>query len=224
MLLFDIGANRGEVTDLAFDKGFMKVIACEAAPRIFKHLVSDRIYNRDVVPLRVAVSDKDNQRVSFYEANEDGLSTLNIDWLTADTMPYKGKAYRTIQANTITIDTLVSVYGVPDLIKIDVEGAEWNVLHGITKRYKTISLEWTFATLSEHEEQLDYLYKLGYREFAPQYIVNHLEEPTEWFKLKKSNAKQLLIWHQETSDDWIDGGWKVAGLRPTADVGMLWVR
>jgi hypothetical protein len=23
---------------------------------------------------------------------------------------------------------------------------------------------------------------------------------------------------------WIEGGWKIANLRPTADVGMIWVR
>jgi hypothetical protein len=78
--------------------------------------------------------------------------------------------------------------------------------------------------MHQHEDQLDYLFTLGYREVAPQYIVNHLQEPTEWFDLRVNNSNQLLGWHQLTSDDWIDGGWKVAGLRPTADVGMIWVR
>ena len=138
-------------------------------------------------------------------------------------MPYAGKEYRTIKATTITIDTLAKKFGAPDLIKIDVEGAEWNVLRGMTKRYGEVALEWTFETLSEHEAQMDYLYDLGYRKVAPQYIVNHLEKPAEWYELQSDNAKQLLIWHQTTSDAWIDGGWKEAGLRPTADVGMLWI-
>jgi hypothetical protein len=59
---------------------------------------------------------------------------------------------------------------------------------------------------------------------AAQYIVNHLEEPQEWGNLESNNVDQLKVWHQLTADNWIDGGWKAANLRPTADVGMLWVR
>lgn len=223
MLLFDIGANRGDATLAGLRKGY-KVVAVEAAPRIYSELVKNFIYNPNVTPLRYAVSSKDNERVSFYECEEDGLSTLNLDWLTDEAMPYAGKPYRTVSVNTVTINTLVKTYGVPDLIKVDVEGAEWSVFHGMNQNYGTLAFEWSFATLSEHEKQLDYLYLLGYREVAPQYIVHHLEEPKEWVSLYSNNAKQLLAWHQMTSDQWITQDWQEAGLRPTADVGMLWVR
>jgi len=223
MLLFDIGANRGDATLAGLQRGY-SVIACEPAPKIFSQLVQNFIYNPKVTPLRTAVSDKDNERIEFYEADEDGLSTINRDWLTSETMPYAGKPFRTVQANTITIDTLAKTYGEPDLIKIDVEGAEWSVLRGMTKRYGKVAMEWTFETLAEHEKQMDYMFSLGYRSVAPQYIVQHLEEPTEWYELQDNNDKQMLIWHQTTSDEWIESGWQVAGLRPTADVGMLWFR
>ena len=161
----------------------------------------------------------------FYEADEDGLSSLNQDWLTKDGMPYKGKPHREVEVNTITIDTLADTYGNPDLIKIDVEGAEWQVMKGMTRHYGgLLCFEWTFETMHQHEDQLDYLFTLGYREMAAQYIVNHLQEPQEWGNMQSNNTNQLNAWHQLTSDAWIDGGWKVANLRPTADVGMLWVR
>jgi FkbM family methyltransferase len=224
MLLFDVGANRGDATLAGLAKGY-KVIAIEAAPRVYSELVKNFFYNPDVVPLRCAIADTDNTRLEFYEAVEDGLSTLNKDWLTKDSMPYAGKPYRTIQANTMTIDKLAERYGNPDLIKIDVEGAEWSVLKGMTRHYGgTLCFEWTFETIHQHEDQLDYLFTLGYREMAAQYIVNHLEEPQEWGNLQINNTNQLLGWHQLTSDAWIDGGWKFVNLRPTADVGMLWVR
>lgn len=223
MLLFDIGANRGDAVVAGLRKGY-KVVAIEAAPRIYRALEANFSNNPDVKLLKFAVAEKDFQVVKFYECIEDGLSTLNIDWLTADTMPYKGKQFWTVEVTTITLDTLVNLYGVPDLIKIDVEGAEWSVFNGMTKKYGKLTFEWTFETLREHEKQLDYLYKLGYREVAPQYIVHHLDEPTEWFELKEDNTNQLYIWHQETSDRWIESDWAIARLRPTADVGMLWVR
>lgn len=221
MLLFDIGANRGDAVLAGLQYGY-KVIAVEAAPRVYKELVKNFIYNPNVVPLCMAVSDKDGERIKFYEAEEDGLSTMNEEWLTADNMPYQGKPYRTIEANTITVDTLAKEYGEPDLIKVDVEGAEWSVLRGMTRKYGKLTMEWTFETIKEHEAQMDYMFSLGYCKYAPQFIVNHLEEPDDWYDLKENNQNELIIWHQIWSDWWIEGGWKNANLRPTADVGMLW--
>jgi FkbM family methyltransferase len=219
MLLFDIGANRGDATLAGLQKDY-DVIALEPAPRVFAQLVKNFIYNPRVTPLRYAVSDTDYEVIDFYECVEDGLSTINPEWLTKEGMPYVGKPYRVTRATTITVDTLADKFGTPDLIKIDVEGGEWSVLRGMKRKYPKLA----FETLDEHEAQLDYLFALGYTKVGPQYIVNHLEEPEEWFMLQENNAKQLLIWHQETSDAWIDGGWKEANLRPTADVGMLWIK
>lgn len=223
MLLFDIGANRGDATVAGLQRGF-KVVALEPAPKMFPKLQRNFKDNPNVKTLQFAVADIDMEDVEFYECVEDGLSTLDSRWFTQEGMPYFGKKFWVVPVKTITIDALVKVYGVPDLIKIDVEGAEWLTLRGMTQKYGTVAFEWTFETIEEHEKQLDYLYKLGYREYAPQYIVHHLQEPTEWFPLEEDNSKSLYIWHQVTSDAWIDGGWKVANLRPTADVGMLWVR
>ena len=220
MLLFDIGANRGDATVAGLNKGY-KVIAVEAAPRIYRQLSSTFIYVPEVIPLKAAVADVDNERVEFYEAEEDGLSTLNKDWLTDKTLPYVGKPYRTVSATTVTIDTLAKTYGEPDLIKVYVEGAEWLVFKGMTKKYGTLAFEWTDATVKEHCSQLEHLSSLGYTEVAPQFIVNHLEEPTEWYPIADYH---LCKWVTENKDAWENGGWKEANLRPTADVGMCWVR
>jgi FkbM family methyltransferase len=219
-MLFDIGANRGDAVIAGLQQGH-KVIAVEAAPKIYAELVKNFIYNQNVIPLKLAVSDTDNTRVEFYEAQEDGLSTLNKEWLTDETMPYAGKPYRTIQANTITIDSLVEAYGEPDLIKVDVEGAEWSVFKGMSKNYGTLAFEWTNVTVGEHCSQLKYLASLGYKEVAPQFIVNHLQEPTEWFSIE---GYHLCDWVVQHKDAWENGKWKEANLRPTADVGMCWVR
>jgi len=223
MLVFDIGANRGDATLVALSMG-ARVIAVEAAPRVYKQLVSNFIYNSNVVPLKYAVSNVDNETVTFYEADEDGLSTLNKDWLTDETMPYAGKPYREVVVNTTTIDSLVRAYGTPELIKVDVEGAEWLVFKGMAQKYGMLTFEWTDATLTEHELQLDYLYNLGYREYAPQFIVNHLDQPEEWFPLQEDNTFALVEWVSKHEEAWTSGGWKEANLRPTADVGMIWLR
>ena len=220
MLCFDIGANRGDFTVAALAKGY-RVIALEPAPRVFKELACNFIYNPNVTPLRFAVSGSDYERVEFYEADEDGLSTLNPDWLTDESMPYRGKPYRTISATTITLDTLAIKYGTPDLIKIDVEGAEWHVFKGLSSKMGTIAFEWTLATMQEHIEQLNYLAHGGYTQVGVQYIEHHCQEPDIWYNLKSFD---LSAWHDKNKVLWESGYWKKSNLRPTADVGMLWVR
>ena len=220
MLCFDIGANRGDFTVAALAKGY-DVIAIEAAPRVFSKLISSFIYNPRVTPLRFAVSGSDYQRVEFYEAEEDGLSTLNPDWLTDESLPYAGKPYRTIGATTITLDTLALKYGVPDLIKIDVEGAEWSVFKGLSSKMGTVAFEWTWATWAEHLEQLKYLEIGGYTQVAPQFIEHHCQEPDIWYDIKDFD---LGVWHNQYAEVWENSAWKKSNLRPTADVGMLWVR
>lgn len=220
MLLFDIGANRGDATYAGLAKGY-RVVALEPAPRIFAELVKNFIYDPRVTPLKFAVSDSNNQRVEFYEAVEDGLSTLNKEWLTADTMPYAGKEFRTISATTITLDRLVELYGKPDLIKVDVEGAEWSVFRGLSQPYP-MCFEWTLATIEQHQEQLKYLYDLGYRKIAPQFIEHHLQEPDKWYELKPEFP--LWDWIKARESSWSSEGWMRSGLRRSADVGMIWVR
>lgn len=221
MMLFDIGANRGDVVFAGTKNGFNKIVALEPAPRIYKELVSNFLYDPRVIPLKLAVSDSIDQTIEFYEADEDGLSTINKDWLTSETMPYNGKPYRTIRANTITIDKLVEIYGEPDLIKIDVEGAEWSVFKGMTKYHGMLSFEWTNETIKEHQDQLDYLKNIGYKEVGPQFIEHHLTEPKQWFAI---NDFSMLEWVKENSLSWVNSDWKISSLRPTADVGMCWVR
>lgn len=220
MLAFDIGANRGDWTLAALAQGY-KVVALEPAPRVFGELVSNFIYNPNVIPLKYAVSGSDYKRIEFFEADEDGLSTINLDWLTDESMPYAGKPYRTVSATTITVDTLALRYGVPDLIKIDVEGAEWSVFKGISSKMGMIAFEWTWATWTEHLEQLHYLQCGGYTEVAPQFIEHHCQVPDTWYKL---DTFDLGKWHTDFAPLWERENWKQSGLRPTSDVGMLWVR
>ena len=217
-LFFDIGANRGDATVVALALGY-DVVALEPS-RIYAELVKNFIYNPRVTPLKFAASDKDNERVEFYEAQEDGLSTLNKEWLTSDTMPYAGKPFWTIHANTITIDTLAKIYGEPDLIKIDVEGGEWSVFKGMICKYKMLTFEWTQATIDEHQKQLDYLRALGYTEIAPQFIEPHLDQPDKWYDIDQD----LWAWRDAHAKAWETDGWKRNELRPTADVGMIWVK
>jgi hypothetical protein len=78
-----------------------------------------------------------------------------------------------IKIQSITIDSMLERYGIPDLIKIDVEGYEYNVLSGLTQKVNDICFEW-------HEEESEQLYKIlehlkniGYTEFG---VIGYFDE------------------------------------------------
>ncbi len=220
-ICFDIGANAGEATKRALDLGFDKVVAVEPTPKMVAVLSHNFYKDERVIPLKLAVSDTQGEKIEFYECVEDGLSTMNLDWLEDDSAPYKGKGYSKIVAYTCTIDWLAEQYGMPELIKIDVEGAEYQVLKGMTIKPTRIDFEWHINWSQEVSKCLEYLQGLGYSEYALQYITHHLEEPTEYRPI----STDFLTWHSETKDWWESKGWKEQGaLRPTADAGMIWVK
>lgn len=223
MLLFDIGANRGDAVIAGLQKGFDKIIALEPAPKMFFMLYHNFKNDSRVIPLKFAVSNSNNESIEFYECVEDGLSTIEKSWLTGEGALYNGKDFRTIKSITCTIDYLVEKYGIPDLVKIDVEGAESQVFGGMTCKPKKLCFEWSLFTLDQHIEQLKKLKEInGYTEFALQYITDHLVEPTNYRPI--SEFENLPKWIEDTKDDWENGGWKEYNLRPTADVGMIWVK
>lgn len=215
--MFDVGANRGDATAAGLALGY-RVVAIEPG-QIAKELIRNFIYD-NVTILKFAVSDKDFEQVEFYECVEDGLSTINKDWLTDETMPYCGKEFRTTSCTTITLDTLVKLYGVPSLTKIDVEGGEWSVFRGMSGYYGKLTFEWSWATINQHQDQIKYLADLGYTKIAPQFIEHHLQEPDIWYPIE---GFDLSTWVSDNSDAWVNGGWQKSNLRPTADVGMLWL-
>ena len=221
-LFFDIGACHGDASWAALQQGYTKIVGVEAAPKMFKQYSNNyRDYTHVVQPLNLAASDQDGKTISFYECVEPGLSTTNIDWLTEDISPYKGKQYEEVTATTVTIDTLAKIYGNPDLVKIDVEGAEPQVIKGIVRsRPKLLTFEWVDVYLNQAEDALDYLKTLGYTQLSPQFITHHLQVPGSWWSIEM--RPQWII--DELKDAWTSGGWREANLRPTADAGMIWVR
>ena len=128
-MIFDIGSNIGNWA-LANVSNCDKIISIEASPITFKKLLNN-CKNDKIVLLNYAVCNNNGNDIIFYQANNDVLSTINKNWLTDINSRFYNHPYVSIVCKTITIDNLIKEYGVPDLIKIDVEGAEMQVLEGI---------------------------------------------------------------------------------------------
>jgi FkbM family methyltransferase len=114
-----------------------------------QHLKMNNINNVHVI--ESLVGDERSERVEFYEMNGDsGMNTIS--------RVKKGvKEYRMTFKKQITIDGFVKEKGfVPDLIKIDVEGAEIKVLSGGEKVLKKTHPEIILSVHPKHIKDLGY--------------------------------------------------------------------
>jgi FkbM family methyltransferase len=130
MVFFDVGAHIGEYALLASHavQSSGEVHAFEPQPDTFAHLTNNVELNdlRNVSLNDCAVSDR-NGEVDFTVRSEPSLSSM----VGATEPPKKEAAGRTIKVPTRRLDDYCRERGCwPDLMKIDVEGAELLVLQG----------------------------------------------------------------------------------------------
>lgn len=209
MLLFDIGANVGSWA-LANLSGAVSIVAVEASPSMYQTLSRNTI-GKNITCLNYAVADTSENAVTFYESSSNTLSTLDKRWLEDSrsrfgvNSPYNGYSpYRETIVRAITLDKLVAKYGVPDLLKIDVEGAENRVIRSLTKKAGLLCFEWASEWNPETFECIQHLETLGYSRFHVQNGDAYTYRPST-FEHTSSSIKQYL---EQTT--------------PKVDWGMIW--
>tara|TARA_B100001057_G_C22853701_1_gene951954 strand:+ start:607 stop:1440 length:834 start_codon:yes stop_codon:yes gene_type:complete len=133
-IVFDVGAHIG-LCSLPLSFLVSKVVSFEASPTnvkyLKKHLIVNNNLNVNVVPYLVG---RENiSYVDFYNV-EDGSGIPSIVNLNKKK---KNLKINNVQIKQIFLDDYVKKNSIiPDVIKIDVEGAEFNVLDGATKILK----------------------------------------------------------------------------------------
>lgn len=189
-LCFDIGCHIGDWL-LKNTNSYDKIIAVEACENTFKKLIKNVDKNKNIVTLNYAVCDSKEEHIKFYECESDVLSTINVNWLTGGISRFNVN-YKETMCKTISIDKLIEIYGVPDLIKIDVESAEYKCIKSMTKKTNLLCFEWASEFLDTIINCLNYLYKLGYKNF---YIQMNNDEytfrPNEYYTI--DTIKDILI-------------------------------
>lgn len=139
-LFVDIGAFEGDFSIL-LHKQFVEVYAVEPHPENFRRL-SKRIAKTkawNVQPIRLAVSDETALNIPLFLGNQEGTHSLlgtfaggsggiSGDWRSPTTTGVSRGD--TMLVDTITLKDLLLEKPEADLVKVDVEGAEWSVLRG----------------------------------------------------------------------------------------------
>jgi FkbM family methyltransferase len=140
--VFDIGANVGNYTETFLSLGAGKVIAVEPTPDLVRKLKYIRDTRLTVVGSGVG---KEAGILPFNLSNFNTLNSFSGEWLdkVAQEVPSGRPQWTsTLDVEVTTLDALIKEHGNPDFIKIDVEGAELQVLQGLTNSPRYLSFEY----------------------------------------------------------------------------------
>jgi len=144
-IVVDLGGNIGIFNRWAYSQGASKVISFEPDKRYFKLLELNSHPNS--ILFNAAMSNEMGETI-LYESNHLGGSTTQIK--TSDTNSYK---VRTYNLDYLFESKLIDKI---DFLKIDTEGAEINILGGISnenlQKINNISLEYHHSHLGYNEE------------------------------------------------------------------------
>jgi len=144
-LAFDIGAHVGDRTASFVQLG-ASVVALEPQPRVFRALRLVHSKTQNVVLLQAAAGARPGVMEFYVNTANPTVSTASSDLIVAARSAENWKAESWDHAITVpvtTLEQLISDYGRPDFVKIDVEGYEFQVLEGLDTPIRSLSFEFT---------------------------------------------------------------------------------
>ncbi|PWU08516.1 MAG: hypothetical protein C5B47_04580 [Verrucomicrobia bacterium] len=140
-LVFDVGANVGDYTEM-FARLGARVLAIEANPELIATLSKIRPRRRIRVEA-VAVGSSDGW-ADLFVCGQDQLGTLSKEWIDVAEKSERLSGFKWKSSGRVrvtTLDSLIDRHGLPDFIKVDVEGFESEVLEGLRSLPKVLSFE-----------------------------------------------------------------------------------
>ncbi|UOM36422.1 FkbM family methyltransferase [Acuticoccus sp. I52.16.1] len=166
-LAFDIGAHVGDHARVFAGLG-ARVVAVEPQPRLATFLRLAFAANRRVTVVAAAVGAQEGTLRLLINPRNPTVSTGSGALVSAAVEAEAWAGERWDESATVpltTLDALIARYGVPDTIKIDVEGLEDQVLAGLSHRVATLSFEFTTVQRGVGLAALERAEALGYRRF-----------------------------------------------------------
>jgi FkbM family methyltransferase len=181
-LAFDIGAHVGDRTGSFLRLG-ASVVAAEPQPRVFRALRLLHGRHPKASLIRAAVgAEAGTLRLHVNGANPM-VSTASPALIAAaaEAETWQGQVWDTaIDVPVTTLDGLISEHGVPDFVKIDVEGHERAVLQGLSTPLPALSFEFTTIQRDVAQACIDRLLALGAYQFNVSFGEDHHLEHDAW--------------------------------------------
>ncbi len=143
-LFFDIGANYGNRAKIGLKLG-ADVVAVEPQDECVRIMRMCYPNSKKLTILHQALGSTEGC-AEMMISNASTLSTLSPDWMDSVKASGRFKNFQWDRKQSVkltTLDALISKFGTPAFIKIDVEGYEYEVIRGLTRPVNAISFEFT---------------------------------------------------------------------------------
>lgn len=163
-LVFDVGANVGIKTKIFRGLG-ARVVAVEPQQHLLREIRGVFGSDGDVVIVGKALSDSTGMARLHPSISNSGRSTMSAEFRERGRFAETEVWAESIDVPTTTLDALISLYGIPQYCKIDVEGFEDRVLAGLSSPIPLISFEFHMEMLEVVEKcmlKLSTLSRYGY--------------------------------------------------------------
>lgn len=192
--VFDVGANFGGLTSVMSRLVGPRGVICsfEASPRIFRHLQGNIVKqgHNNVTAYHCAVYSRSNERVKIYPG--DHLNDSIYDY-------GHGKSGEFYWVNTVSLDSFCGKTGlVPSVIKMDIEGAEFDALNGAVELIEAHRPHLILEQQPNDTRCLDFLKRSGYQALdlnAYRLIESAVDFPTN------VSLRNVLFVHPTRSGD-----------------------
>jgi FkbM family methyltransferase len=182
-LVFDIGANKGEYTEMLLELG-ARVVAVEPEPTIARRTKQRFPQARLVTAAAGPARGRARLRINRHPA----LASLSERWITVATPDdWTGEE---IDVPVVTLDQLIEEHGYPAFVKIDVEGYEAEVLTGLSEPLPQLWFEYQCRLLTATEEALARLVELAVYEFN---LTQNYPSPETRFLLPAHTGRDALL-------------------------------
>lgn len=175
-LVFDVGANEGHWTDRFVEMG-AAVVAVEPIPE-FARAISLRHGSRVHVECFALGATPDTTELLIGRLHVH--SSLAPRWISFVREQGGERWTRRIHVEVITLDELIERHGLPDFVKIDVEGYEPEVLAGVSRPLPCLCFEAQIRAPTFADECIDRLVELGSYEFNLAPGVEHHLSLKSW--------------------------------------------
>ena len=188
-IVFDIGANVGARTEVFLKLG-AHVIAVEPNPKCVRDI--ERIYGCKSLFIEQCAIGNAEGTVELMIGDYSAISTTSPEWLKVAKKSPRFACHQwreTIKVPVRTLNSLVQAWGLPNFVKIDVEGSEAEVLQSLSQPIPCLSFEFNIEFISQACKCIE---NISLMENACFNVV--LEESFEFCFTEWISNSQIIKW------------------------------